>query len=110
MQNEIWPRDKDYINKIKIIDYGKYTLPEICSVVQNLDLVIAADTAILHMSTMMNKETWGIFNIYPDWRWGALYEISPYKSLKYFKQKKFNKWDDVAEQIYDELKIKFKLN
>ena len=110
LQNEIWPRDKDYINKIKIIDYGKYTLPEICSVVQNLDLVIAADTAILHMSTMMNKETWGIFNIYPDWRWGALYEISPYKSLKYFKQKKFNKWDDVAEQIYDELKIKFKLN
>ena len=24
----------------------------------------------------MNKETWGIFNIYPDWRWGALDKIN----------------------------------
>ena len=49
---------------------------------------------------MLNKETWGIFNLYPDWRWGALYKLNPYKSLTEINQTKFNQWEDVTEQIY----------
>ena len=58
----------------------------------------------------MNKETWGIFNIYPDWRWGGLDKINPYKSLIKIKQNKFNEWDDVADEIFKKLKDKFKLD
>ncbi len=110
LQNEIWESDKEYFNTDKIKDFGKYDLVEISSIIKNLDLVISVDTAILHISAILNKETWGIFNIYPDWRWGALDKINPYNSLVKINQKKFNQWDDVTDNIYQKLKDKFKLN
>ena len=58
----------------------------------------------------MNKETWGVFNIYPDWRWGALDIINPYSSLVKINQTKFNQWEDVTDEIYERLKKKFNLN
>ena len=88
--------------------YGD-NLVEISSIIKNLDLVISVDTAILHISAILNKETWGIFNIYPDWRWGALDKINPYNSLVKINQTKFNQWEDVTNGIYERLKIKFKL-
>ena len=110
LQNEIWESDKEYFNTDKIIDFGKYDLVEISSIIKNLNLVISVDTAILHISAILNKETWGIFNIYPDWRWGALDKINPYNSLIKFNQTKFNQWEDVTDGIYERLKKKFKLN
>ena len=83
---------------------------EISSIIKNLDLIISVDTAILHISAILNKETWGIFNIYPDWRWGALDKINPYNSLIKINQKNFNQWDDVTDKIHERLKKKFKLN
>ncbi len=110
LQNEIWESDKEYFNTDKIKDFGKYDLVEISSIIKNLDLVISVDTAILHISAILNKETWGVFNIYPDWRWGALDKINPYNSLVKINQTKFNQWEDVTNGIYERLKIKFKLN
>tara|TARA_A100001037_G_scaffold58499_1_gene50643 strand:+ start:353 stop:2062 length:1710 start_codon:yes stop_codon:yes gene_type:complete len=109
LQSEIWQSDKEYFNTDKIKDFGKYDLVEISSIIKNLDLVISVDTAILHISAILNKETWGIFNIYPDWRWGALDSINPYKSLTKINQTKFNQWEDVTEKIYQKLKDKFEL-
>ena len=110
LQSEIWQSDKEYFNTDKIKDFGKYDLVEISSIIKNLDLVISVDTAILHISAILNKETWGIFNIYPDWRWGALDKINPYNSLVKINQTKFNQWEDVTDEIYERLKKKFKLN
>jgi len=110
LQNEIWESDKEYFNNNKIHDFGKYDLVEISSIIKNLDLVISVDTAILHISAILNKETWGVFNIYPDWRWGALDKINPYNSLVKINQTKFNQWEDVTDEIYKRLKKKFKLN
>ncbi len=109
LQNEVWESDKKYFNEDKIFDCGKYDLAEITSIIQCLDLLISVDTGILHISSMLNKETWGIFNLYPDWRWGALYKLNPYKSLTEINQTKFNQWEDVTEQIYQKLKDKFNL-
>ncbi len=110
LQNEIWQSDKEYFNTDKIKDFGKYDLVEISSIIKNLDLVISVDTAILHISAILNKETWGVFNIYPDWRWGALDKINPYSSLVKINQTKFNQWEDVTDEIYERLKKKFNLN
>ena len=110
LQNEIWERDKNDFEEMNIINFGKYNLVEMASIIENLDLVISADTSILHLSAILNKETWGIFNIYPDWRWGEFYKINPYPSLKMIKQTKFNQWDDVIEYLNKNLQTKFKLN
>ena len=109
LQNEIWERDKHYFENSNIFDFGKYNLKEIASIIENLDLVISADTSILHLSCSLDKETWGIFNIYPDWRWGEFDKINPYPSLQMIKQKKFNQWDDVADEILKKLQLKFNL-
>ena len=107
LQNEIWDSDKQFFEKLKIYNFGNYNLYEISMIIQNLDLVIAVDTSILHISTILEKETWGIFNLYPDWRWGELNNIDPYKTLTKFNQKKFNYWDDVINELHEKLKIKF---
>ena len=108
LQNEIWERDLSYFKSSKIIDYGKYNLKDICSIIQNLDLVISVDTSLLHLSASLNKETWGILDISPEWRWGKFNLINPYKSLKLFHQKRFNDWEDLEKNLYENLKNKIK--
>ena len=108
LQNEIWDRDLNKFNSIKINNFGKYSLNEMSSIIPNLDLVISTDTSFLHLSSALNQETWGILNLYPDWRWGEFNKLNPYKSLKLFRQKIFNKWDDVELEIFENLKKKIK--
>lgn len=106
LQKEIWERDLIQLNKTKITNLGNYSLNDIVNIIQNLDLVISSDTSILHLAASLNKETWGLINLYPDWRWGAFNEIHPYKSLKIFRQKTFDSWDDVELDVYESLKNK----
>ena len=106
LQKEIWERDIIQLNKTKITNLGNYSLNDMVSIIQNLDLVISSDTSILHLAASLNKETWGLLNLHPDWRWGAFNEIHPYKSLKIFQQKTFDRWDDVELEVYESLKNK----
>ena len=106
LQNEIWQRDLDTYNSSKMINLGNYSLNEIASIIPDLDLVISSDTSLLHLSASMNKETWGILNLDPDWRWGEFNKINPYNSLKLFHQKKFNEWGDIENDIFNNLKKK----
>jgi len=85
---------------------GNYTLSELSNIIQSLDLVISSDTSILHLSASLNKETWGLLSLHPDWRWGAFNEIHSYKSLKIFQQKNFDRWEDVELKVYESLKNK----
>tara|TARA_Y100000389_G_scaffold204571_1_gene258047 strand:+ start:114 stop:1823 length:1710 start_codon:yes stop_codon:yes gene_type:complete len=106
LQNEIWDRDLEYFKELKVNDCGKYKLDEVASIIKNLDLIISVDTSLLHLSATLNKETWGILSLYPDWRWGKFNDINPYKSLRFFKQENFNDWKSVENKIIEELNLK----
>ena len=106
LQKEIWERDLIQFEKTNITNLGDYSLGDMVAIIQKLDLVISSDTSILHLAASLNKETWGLLNLYPDWRWGAINKIHPYKSLKLFQQKAFNKWEDVELEIYKNLERK----
>ena len=108
LQNEIWERDLDYFKSSKITNYGKYNFDELTSIIPNLDLVTSSDTSLLHLSASLNKETWGMINLSPDWRWGKFNTINPYSSLKLFQQKNFANWNNVVNEIYDKLNKKIK--
>ncbi len=108
LQNEIWDRDKDEFKTLNLIDYSKYKLDEIASIIKNLDLIITSDTSILHLSASLNKETWAMLSLHPDWRWGKFDSFNPYSSLKFFNQSKFNDWNNVEDSIFQELKDKIK--
>ena len=109
LQNEVWERDVHFLNQSNIINYGNFNLEEISAIISNLDLVISIDTSLLHISYTLNKETWGILSINPDYRWGKLYDIDPYNSLKIYRQSEFNNWDPVLNKIEEDLtkKINF---
>ena len=106
LQSEIWDRDLDFFKSSDIIDFSKYDLKEISSIIPNLDLVISSDTFLLHLSASLNQETWGILNLYPDWRWGEFYKINPYNTVKIFHQKEFNNWKNVEHEIFENLNKK----
>ena len=106
LQNEIWDRDKDDFRSLNIIDYGKFKLDEVSSIIKNLDLIITSDTSILHLSASLNKETWGMLALHPDWRWGEFNKINPYSSLTIYNQLSFNDWRNVENQIYSDLEKK----
>ncbi len=106
LQSEIWDRDKSDFMSLNLIDYSKYKLDEVSSIIKNLDLVITSDTSILHLSASLNKETWAMLALHPDWRWGEFNKIYPYSNLKIFKQESFNDWSNVENQIYNNLEKK----
>ena len=108
LQNEIWDRDQKYFKSLKLNDCSKYKLDEVASIIKNLDLVITVDTSLLHLSACLNKETWGILSLYPDWRWGEFNKINPYSDLKILKQKNFNDWNDIESLIFKEISLKIK--
>jgi hypothetical protein len=73
--------------------------------VENLDLVICNDTSVAHLAAAMGKPTWILLPFVQNWRWHTDISYSPwYKSVKLFKQSEPNNWDDVFEQVFEELK------
>ena len=106
LQSEIRNYDYDYFKSLNIVDCSNFDLIQIGEIINNLDLVISTDTSILHLSASFNKETWGILNLYPDWRWSKFEKFNPYNSLKLFRQSRFNYWDDIINDIYNQLKTK----
>ena len=109
LQNDVRESDQDTFNKSKILNYGHLPFSEIPSFMNNLDLIISTDTSFLHMSGSINKETWCLISMYPDWRWGKFYELAPYSNSKIFKQKKFNDWGEVLENVENDLKERIKI-
>ena len=74
--------------------------------IENLDLVISVDTAVLHLAAAMGKPTWALIQFSPDWRWLLNRSDSPwYPTLKLCRQKKYADWKDVFKEVTEELKI-----
>jgi len=70
------------------------------AVVAGLDLVISADTAVLHLAAAMDRPTWGLIPFVPDWRWGRDGERTPwYDGLRLYRQAAPGGWAGVAARV-----------
>ena len=108
-QSEIWDRDRNFFKTTNITDYSNKNFNDIIAIIQNLDLVISSDTFFLHLACICNKETWGLISLNADWRWYDYYKHNSYKTLKIYKQSKYNNWDDVLEKVQSDFKEKFRV-
>ena len=71
---------------------------------RQMDLVIAVDTAILHLAGALGLPVWGLIAFAPDWRWLHQGETSAwYPSLRLFRQPKPEDWLTVMESIGDQI-------
>jgi hypothetical protein len=69
-------------------------------VIRNLDLVIAVDTAVVHLAGAMGSEAWVMVPEPADWRWLLDRTDSPwYPSLVLFRQKRSADWAPVTAEI-----------
>ena len=68
--------------------------------IEQLDLVITVDTAILHLTAAMSKPVWGLLSAECDWRWLLDREDSPwYPSLRLFRQPTSNDWEGLFQRV-----------
>ncbi len=83
---------------------GLGTFADTAAVVAGLDLVISADTAVLHLAGAMGRPAWGLLPFVPDWRWGLSGEATPwYDSLRLYRQPALGDWPSVVTRVAADL-------
>lgn len=83
---------------------GLNDFADTAAVVAGLDLVISADTAVLHLAGAMGRPAWGLLPFVPDWRWGLSGETTPwYDSLRLYRQSALDDWPSVVTRAASDL-------
>jgi Flp pilus assembly protein TadD len=73
---------------------------ETAGLIANLDLVISADTAVVHLAGAMGKRIWVLIPFSPDWRWMLDRDDSPwYPTMRLFRQPGRGDWEGVMVKI-----------
>ena len=74
--------------------------------IENMDIVISADTVIAHLSAAMNKETWLLLTFASEWRWLLQRNDSPWYpcSMKIFRQTAYDDWPSAIFPAAEKLK------
>lgn len=88
-----------------------YDFYETCCAIQNCDLVISVDTAVVHAAASIGKPTWLLSRWDGCWRWFGDRSDSPwYPSLRQFVQPKPHDWEGmmniVARQLVSHIRDK----
>jgi len=85
-----------------VTDLAPQTGPfaETAAALRDLDLLITADTAALHLAGALGRPVWGLLPASPDWRWLPGRADSPwYPSLRLFHQPRPGDWTAVAAEV-----------
>lgn len=70
------------------------------TVIDQLDLVIGVDTAVMHLTGAMGKPGWILLPYMPDYRWGLGRNTTPwYDSVRLFRQPKRGDWSAVFSDV-----------
>ena len=95
-ESPIRPQDFPVIDFMRGID----NFAETAGLISQLDLVIAVDTAVAHLSGALGKTTW-LLNRYDScWRWPIEGERTAwYPSFRIFKQIQQGDWSFVIQQL-----------
>lgn len=66
----------------------------------NIDLVIGCQTAVIHLAGAMGKPVWTLLAYDPDWRWGiSSHHTFWYDSMQLFRQTQKGDWQDVVNRV-----------
>lgn len=93
-------------SKYDVIDIGKDLLDfsQTAAALSNLDIVICNDTSLAHLAGAMGIPCWVVLPYNTDWRWHTdLSTCDWYNSVRLFRQKSYDDWTGVFEEILGEM-------
>jgi tetratricopeptide (TPR) repeat protein len=103
LQKEVAPADSIALASMPgIARHGEALgdFADTAALVANLDLVIAADSSVVHLAGALGKPVWVMNRYAPCWRWLRGRSDSPwYPSARLYRQAAFGDWAGVVEQI-----------
>jgi hypothetical protein len=68
--------------------------------IEQLDLVIGVDTAVIHVAGAQGRPVWLLNRFAGDWRWGAAGDACPwYPTVRVFRQKSPGDWAGVVAEV-----------
>jgi ADP-heptose:LPS heptosyltransferase len=74
------------------------------AVVSLLDVVVSADTAMVHLAGALGRPVWALLPFSPDFRWLLDRQDSPwYPTARLFRQPRFGDWESVLARVKEEL-------
>ena len=75
------------------------------AVMNNLDLVISADTSIVHLAGALGVQTWVLLPSVAEWRWLQNRTDTPWypNNMRLFRQKKHGDWQSVIYEVVKEV-------
>ena len=107
LQNELGAADTATLGRhANVISLGSELrdFADTAAVVSLLDLVVSADTAVVHLAGALGKPVWVLLPFSPDFRWLLDREDSPwYPTARLFRQPRFGDWDSVLARVKEEL-------
>lgn len=110
LQNEVRPYDRAALDWAGFDNEAPKTFKELADIIATLDLVISADTAVLHVAAEMGVSTWGLIPFAPDFRWGQHGDrVAWYPSLKLYRSRSPHGggWGEVIDRIATDLNARF---
>jgi Flp pilus assembly protein TadD len=99
------PAAKDADERVVSLGDALTDYAQTAAVLENLDLVIAVDTSVVHLVGALGRPVWTLLAKGPDWRWMLEREDSPwYPTMRLFRQTRLHDWETVTQRVAGELK------
>jgi hypothetical protein len=103
LQREVRDADAAVLHeRSDVIHFGEdlNDFTDTAALIENLDLVVAVDTSVVHLAGALGKPAWVLLPFMPDWRWLLDRDDSPwYPSLRLFRQDESRGWDRVIARV-----------
>jgi Flp pilus assembly protein TadD len=103
LQKDYRPADLERLGaepRILDVSTGLTDFGETAGLIANLDLVIAADTAVVHLACALGKPVWVLAPYALDFRWGLEGGSSPWHpTARVFRQPRSGDWSGVLAEV-----------
>jgi tetratricopeptide (TPR) repeat protein len=107
LQQTVPERDRALLESLTLARHGEELrdFADCAGLIENLDLVISVDTAVVHLAGALGKPVWLMNRKASCWRWLRGRDDSPwYPTLRLFRQQQLHDWTGVVRDVVSALR------